>query len=282
VLPASLPGSCRTTTRCHHGSHAETTAGPERAPVKAKPEGSSLGYKLQLGLFSSMGNAEKLVKELKAKGIEAHTETRVQLGPFKNRAEADEAMAKLRSLGYTRCWRPPDNKFFQHTGPPFNKAGFLSAKKRQPRLPEGRSEDANHRCKRAGTAGEQLNPASAWQTPRSAPTRRPAAGNGLHAGVKTHPFRAVHVMVAKQRGFPAAKAVEGHRHRNRHIDAHHAHLDAMGKFARGTTVTGKDGGAIAIGMLIDQLYRCVQTIHPHHGQHRAEDFFLIDGHPGVT
>ena len=88
-------------------SNAETTPLPQSAPLsKAKPEGSSLGYKLQLGLFSSMGNAEKLVKELKAKGIEAHTETRVQLGPFKNRAEADEAMAKLRSLGYTPLLAP--------------------------------------------------------------------------------------------------------------------------------------------------------------------------------
>ncbi|BBF84225.1 hypothetical protein DLM_0564 [Aquitalea magnusonii] len=88
-------------------SNAETTALPQSAPLsKAKPEGSSLGYKLQLGLFSSTGNAEKLVKELKAKGIEAHTETRVQLGPFKSRAEADEAMAKLRSLGYTALLAP--------------------------------------------------------------------------------------------------------------------------------------------------------------------------------
>ncbi|MBX9296935.1 SPOR domain-containing protein, partial [Chromobacterium vaccinii] len=30
-----------------------------------------------------------------------HTVTRVQLGPFKNRAEADEAMKKLRELGYS-------------------------------------------------------------------------------------------------------------------------------------------------------------------------------------
>jgi cell division septation protein DedD len=84
---------------------------------------------LQLGLFSSMGNAEKLVKELKAKGIEAHTETRVQLGPFKNRAEADEAMAKLRSLGYTRCWRPPDNKFPAHR-PAIQQGGLFVCQKK--------------------------------------------------------------------------------------------------------------------------------------------------------
>lgn len=74
--------------------------------VKAKPAGSSVGYKVQLGLFSSMGNAEKLLKELKAKGIEAHTETRVQLGPFKTRAEADEAVEKLRNMGYAPLLAP--------------------------------------------------------------------------------------------------------------------------------------------------------------------------------
>jgi DedD protein len=33
--------------------------------------------------------------------VEAHTETRVHLGPFKSRAEADEATAKLKSLGFS-------------------------------------------------------------------------------------------------------------------------------------------------------------------------------------
>ncbi|KJV31542.1 hypothetical protein VI06_06725 [Aquitalea magnusonii] len=106
-VAASKPAPSAGTVSPVTVNSVETTALPQSAPLsKAKPEGSSLGYKLQLGLFSSMGNAEKLVKELKAKGIEAHTETRVQLGPFKNRAEADEAMAKLRSLGYTPLLAP--------------------------------------------------------------------------------------------------------------------------------------------------------------------------------
>ena len=33
--------------------------------------------------------------------MEAHTETRVHLGPFKTRAEADEASTKLKTLGFT-------------------------------------------------------------------------------------------------------------------------------------------------------------------------------------
>ena len=78
---------------------APTAAAP--SPAKAEPAGSSIGYQVQLGLFSSMSNAQKLVRDLQKHGIAAHTVTRVQLGPFKNRAEADEAMKKLRELGYS-------------------------------------------------------------------------------------------------------------------------------------------------------------------------------------
>ncbi|NHQ82600.1 SPOR domain-containing protein [Chromobacterium vaccinii] len=83
---------------------AETSPAPTAAapsPAKAEPAGSSVGYQVQLGLFSSMSNAQKLVRDLQKHGIAAHTVTRVQLGPFKNRAEADEAMKKLRELGYS-------------------------------------------------------------------------------------------------------------------------------------------------------------------------------------
>lgn len=73
---------------------------------KARPAGSSLGYKVQLGLFSNLANAQKLVDTLKANGIEAHTETRVHVGPFRTRAEAEEAMNKLRQLGYTPLLAP--------------------------------------------------------------------------------------------------------------------------------------------------------------------------------
>lgn len=67
---------------------------------KARPAGTSLGYQVQLGLFSSLDNAQKLVSALRQQGVEVHTETRVHLGPFNSRVEADEAMQKLKSLGY--------------------------------------------------------------------------------------------------------------------------------------------------------------------------------------
>ncbi|WP_189352059.1 SPOR domain-containing protein [Vogesella fluminis] len=73
---------------------------PRLPPPGIAPQGSSFGYQVQLGLFSSPDNAEKLVTDLKRHGITARTETRVQLGPFRTRAEAEEAMQRLRALGY--------------------------------------------------------------------------------------------------------------------------------------------------------------------------------------
>lgn len=80
---------------------AEKPPVPLRLPAPGiAPQGSSFGYQVQLGLFSSPDNAEKLVADLKKRGITARTETRVQLGPFRTRAEAEEAMQRLRALGY--------------------------------------------------------------------------------------------------------------------------------------------------------------------------------------
>lgn len=74
-------------------------AAPMASPA-ARPAGSSVGYNVQLGLFSNMDNAQKLISELKSKGIEVQSETRVHLAPFRTRAEAEQAVAKLRAMGY--------------------------------------------------------------------------------------------------------------------------------------------------------------------------------------
>ena len=59
----------------------------------------------------------------------------------------------------------------------------------------------------------------------------PALHDGLLLGVEAHALFAVGVHVAKQALLPATKAVPGHGHRNRHVDAHHAHLHAAAEFA---------------------------------------------------
>ena len=53
------------------------------------------------GVFLHANNAEKLLKQLQAAGIPAYLETRVQIGPFKNKAEAEAAAEKLRKMGIT-------------------------------------------------------------------------------------------------------------------------------------------------------------------------------------
>ncbi|MBV8047163.1 MAG: SPOR domain-containing protein [Paludibacterium sp.] len=71
-----------------------------QAAAAARPSGASMGYNVQLGLFNSLENAQKLISELKSKGIDVQSETRVHLAPFRTRAEAEQAMAKLRAMGY--------------------------------------------------------------------------------------------------------------------------------------------------------------------------------------
>lgn len=79
------------------------TAPPTEA---ARPDGSSVGYRIQLGLFSNLDNATALVQRLKKSGIAAQSETRVSVGPFTTRAEADEAMTQLKAMGLTPLLAP--------------------------------------------------------------------------------------------------------------------------------------------------------------------------------
>ena len=54
---------------------------------------------VQVGVFMSPANAQTLQQKLLEAGIPAHTETRVQLGPFQDRREAETAVAKVKKLG---------------------------------------------------------------------------------------------------------------------------------------------------------------------------------------
>jgi DedD protein len=56
-------------------------------------------YIVQAGTFKSTANAQALQKQLQRAGIPARLETRVQLGPFKNRRDADTALARAKKLG---------------------------------------------------------------------------------------------------------------------------------------------------------------------------------------
>jgi DedD protein len=69
------------------------------APNFPVASSSHLGFSVQAGVFLHSSNAEKLLAQIQAAGIPAYLETRVQIGPFKTKAEADAAVKKLRKLG---------------------------------------------------------------------------------------------------------------------------------------------------------------------------------------
>lgn len=78
-------------------------------PPVAAPSAPRLfpGFLLQAGVFTSLQRAEELHARLTLSGVPSSLETRVQVGPFKTRQEAEAAQAKLRELGITTVLVPP-------------------------------------------------------------------------------------------------------------------------------------------------------------------------------
>ena len=82
----------------------------KQAAVKppASPHPSTQGaqterhFVLQMGVFNNVDNAQELLAKLRKNDVPAQIEARVQVGPFKTRAEADEARAKLKAMGLDR------------------------------------------------------------------------------------------------------------------------------------------------------------------------------------
>ena len=72
------------------------------APPVAPPSGLTRlfsGFLLQAGVFSSPQRAEELHAKLTLSGVPSSLETRVQVGPFRTRQEAEAAQEKLKELG---------------------------------------------------------------------------------------------------------------------------------------------------------------------------------------
>lgn len=63
-------------------------------------------FGVQVGVFADPENARQLQAKLAEQGIPSHMETHLQVGPFKNRAEADAAREKLKSLGINAVITP--------------------------------------------------------------------------------------------------------------------------------------------------------------------------------
>lgn len=69
------------------------------SPTAAAPSRVLNGYALQAGVFADPRRAEELQTRLKSEGIPATIEARVQVGPFRNKKEADVVREKLMALG---------------------------------------------------------------------------------------------------------------------------------------------------------------------------------------
>jgi len=78
---------------------AESAPPAPAQPAPMPPAPAPSGYVVQFGVFANPKNALQLVERLKQAGIAAQTETRVQLPPFKTKAEAEAALAKLKEKG---------------------------------------------------------------------------------------------------------------------------------------------------------------------------------------
>lgn len=81
-----------------------STAPPPPASLRASSSEraathSDTAYVVQVGVFNSPANAQALQNQLRRAGIEARLETRVQIGPFKDKREADQAIARAKKLG---------------------------------------------------------------------------------------------------------------------------------------------------------------------------------------
>jgi hypothetical protein len=70
---------------------------PRQPPVLSRLLSS--GYTFQAGVFVDQQRAEDVYAKLVLEGIPATLETRVLVGPFKNRNEAESARAKMKALG---------------------------------------------------------------------------------------------------------------------------------------------------------------------------------------
>lgn len=80
------------------------------APVAAEPPSPPRlfsGYALQAGVFSDTRRAEELHARLVLEGIPATIESRVQVGPFRNRAEAEAMREKMKAMGIDTVLLPP-------------------------------------------------------------------------------------------------------------------------------------------------------------------------------
>src|SRR5690348_4730444 len=84
--------------------------------------------------------------------------------------------------------------------------------------------------------------------------------------------------VTEQALLPPAESMPGHRYGDRHVDTHHADLDAAAEFTGDISIAGITRDAVAELVGVDEIDRCGKVLHPDTHQHGAEDLFFVDPH----
>lgn len=82
---------------------------PSSGPVDDKTEAPAKlpkGPHLQAGIFAQAANAEEFRRKLNAAGYPAYVESRVHVGPYPNRKEAERVREKLKAEGTTTVYVP--------------------------------------------------------------------------------------------------------------------------------------------------------------------------------
>src|SRR5690606_21274320 len=106
----------------------------------------------------------------------------------------------------------------------------------------------------------------------------PTLHDAFLPGIKAHAFFAIRMHITEERTLPAAEAMPSHGDRNRHINAHHADLDAAAKLTGDIAVAREATHAIAELVRVDERYGLREIVDSNAPEHGAEDFFLVNAH----
>lgn len=102
--PAAAPGGALLEPPAAHTQPAPPPAPAPAAAVARTPAKPAAplpdGFQVQLGVFGDAANADALRQELARRGLPARVETRVVLGPYKDRRAAEAAQAAARREGH--------------------------------------------------------------------------------------------------------------------------------------------------------------------------------------
>ncbi|MDR2014943.1 MAG: SPOR domain-containing protein [Azoarcus sp.] len=90
------PEPMKATTSPQQEANAPMPSKAANAPMK--PSASPDGYFIQLGVFNDTENASKVLDNVTALGLPAHTQMRVMVGPFRNKSEAEAARDRLKDI----------------------------------------------------------------------------------------------------------------------------------------------------------------------------------------